>query len=381
MRSYTWRYRDAAGKSRQVTSRSLEDVRSKRDEIRDRLNKGTYRDPRNGRTKVSDYATKWLAARKPFLDYNTWQTHEKRVRNHIVPKLGDLRMDQLDAQAIEEFQADLADGRSLDTVRCYFSTFNQIIGDALDKGVLGVDPRKGTTKIKTEWLKKKFPFEPGETDAIEGMASGELRRLIKIKRGTGLRISELLALDDEQIDWTEGAETLHVDRQIGDDADHGTIIKDPKSAKGDRVIPLPAWVVEALNEQRQARAARPRDMTWVHRDKTTQTVTARLFFHNGDGTPRKYHQIKRDWDAVVTAADIRPKGDEGTGIHRLRHTYAGDLIRQGVDIYVVSRLMGHSSVRVTEKYYAHLRKETLESAREALNGLRPRPRLALVRTA
>ncbi|MQA88599.1 MAG: tyrosine-type recombinase/integrase, partial [Streptosporangiales bacterium] len=147
-------------------------------------------------------------------------------------------------------------------------------------------------------------------------------------------------------------------------------------------IPLPTWVVEALKEQQEGAPACPRDMTWVHRDKTTQTVTARLFFHDGHGAPRRYYDIRREWNAAVTAAGVEPKGEEGTGLHRLRHTYAGDLIRQGVDIYVVSRLMGHSSVRVTEKYYAHLRKETLESAREALNSLTPpRPRLALVRTA
>ncbi|MQA86466.1 MAG: hypothetical protein GEV03_17995 [Streptosporangiales bacterium] len=250
VRSYTWRYRDAAGKSRQVTSRNLDDARRKRDEIRDTLNKGTYRDPRNGRTKVKDYAIKWLAARKPFMDYNTWQTHEKRIRNHIIPKLGDLRMDQLDAQAIEGFQAHLAAGRSLGTARCYFTTFNQILADAVNKGVLTIDPRKGTTKIKTEWLKKKVPFEPDEAGAIEGMATGELRRLIKIKRGTGLRISELLALDEEQIDWTEGSETLHVDRQIGGDDDHGTIIKDPKSAKGDRVIPGVPQLIGVLGRDR-----------------------------------------------------------------------------------------------------------------------------------
>jgi integrase len=382
LRSYTWRYRDAAGKSRQITGRDLNKIRTKRDEVRDALNKGTYTDPRDGRTTVKDYAEKWLKTRKPLDDHNTWQTHEKRIRIHIVPKLGHLRLNQLDAQRIEEFQAYLAKGRSWTTVRCYFSTLNQIISDAVDKGILHADPRRGMKKIKTEWLKKKTPYDPEEITALEDAATDELRRLIKIKRGTGLRISELLALDASQIDWTESAETYHADRQIGEDDEHGTILKDTKSRQSNRTIPLPAWVVEALKEQMAATPPRPRPMTWVHRDRSVRIITARLIFHDGTGNPRRYFDVRNEWNTAVKTAGIEPKGEEGTGLHRLRHTYAGDLIRQGIDIYVVSRLMGHSSVRVTEGYYAHLRKETLEGARQALNNLNPqRAQLTLVKPA
>ncbi|MGH3391203.1 MAG: tyrosine-type recombinase/integrase, partial [Actinomadura sp.] len=273
-------------------------------------------------------------------------------------------------------------GRSLGTARCYFSTLNKIIDDAFAKGVLTVDPRMGVEKIKTAWLKKKFPFTPEEIELIEDATDDELHRLVKIKRGTGLRISEILALSDDQIDWTEGAEMLHVDRQLGTDDAHGTILKDPKSAKGDRVVPLSSWVVEALKEQKKAAPPRPRAMTWVHRDKSVQTLTARLFFHDGDGNPRSYHEINKEWNAAIKAAGIEPRGEEGTGLHRLRHTFAGDLIQQGVDIYLVSRLLGHSTVRVTEEYYAHLRKKTLETARQALDALKPKHRhLSVVKSA
>jgi integrase len=382
LRSYTWRYRDTEGKSRQITGRDLNKIRAKRDEIRDNLHKGSYVDPRNGRMFVKECAEEWLASIKPFTDYNTWKTHEKRVRVHVVPKLGHLRMHQLDARTIEKFQTHVATGRSMKTVQSYMTTFNQIINYALNKGVLTVDPRRGVTKIKIDWQKKKVPFEPHEIAALEDAATGQLRRLIKIKRGTGLRISELLALDETQIDWTEGAETVHIDRQIGKDDQHGTIIKDPKSAKGNRVIPLPAWVVAAIKEEIAENPPPPRTMAWVHRDRTVRAVTARFIFHDATGAPILYYRVRNAWNDVVKVSGLQPKGDEGTNLHRLRHTYAGDLIRQGVDIYVVSRIMGHSSVRVTEMYYAHLRKETLETAREAMNALQPnRPPLALVQPA
>ncbi|NQS99158.1 MAG: tyrosine-type recombinase/integrase [candidate division Zixibacteria bacterium] len=54
------------------------------------------------------------------------------------------------------------------------------------------------------------------------------------------------------------------------------------------------------------------------------------------------------------------KTNTGTrSFHTLRHTYASHLLMYGVNIFIVSRWMGHSSVRVTEKHYGHLIPETV----------------------
>jgi hypothetical protein len=71
MKSYTWRYRDAQGKSKQITSRNLQEVRTKRDEIRDSLNKGAYVDPRRADVTLREYAERWLTNRKPLVEHAT----------------------------------------------------------------------------------------------------------------------------------------------------------------------------------------------------------------------------------------------------------------------------------------------------------------------
>jgi integrase len=53
--------------------------------------------------------------------------------------------------------------------------------------------------------------------------------------------------------------------------------------------------------------------------------------------------------------------------HDLRHSFASMLIAKGVPLKVVSRAMGHSSVAITEKVYAHLDPErSLDAIRDAL---------------
>lgn len=42
------------------------------------------------------------------------------------------------------------------------------------------------------------------------------------------------------------------------------------------------------------------------------------------------------------------------GSHAIRHFFATQLIRKGVSIYKVSKILGHSSVKITESCYIHL---------------------------
>ena len=52
---------------------------------------------------------------------------------------------------------------------------------------------------------------------------------------------------------------------------------------------------------------------------------------------------------------------KGYGFHSLRHTFASWLVQTGVDLYTVQKLMGHSTISMTERY-AHLAPDNLKSA-------------------
>jgi len=58
-------------------------------------------------------------------------------------------------------------------------------------------------------------------------------------------------------------------------------------------------------------------------------------------------------------------GIENACLHTLRHTFASHLVMSGVDIMTLSKLLGHSSITMTEKY-AHLAQDHLRGAVEKL---------------
>jgi integrase len=55
--------------------------------------------------------------------------------------------------------------------------------------------------------------------------------------------------------------------------------------------------------------------------------------------------------------------------HDLRHTFASHLVMSGVNIFQVSKWLGHSSVTITEKYYAHFAPDCKREEIEKLNKL------------
>jgi integrase/recombinase XerD len=57
-----------------------------------------------------------------------------------------------------------------------------------------------------------------------------------------------------------------------------------------------------------------------------------------------------------------PVGSVSITAHALRHTFGTRWLQAGGDIYKLSKILGHSSVAVTEAHYAHLLKEDLVAA-------------------
>jgi site-specific recombinase XerD len=77
----------------------------------------------------------------------------------------------------------------------------------------------------------------------------------------------------------------------------------------------------------------------------------------------------------ITAKQIQTKSREyiklaglntKLNFHSLRHTFASWLVQRSVSIYEVSKLLGHSDLKVTQ-IYAHLKQENLENAVDTLN--------------
>ena len=79
-------------------------------------------------------------------------------------------------------------------------------------------------------------------------------------------------------------------------------------------------------------------------------------------TGKPYASIHASWDIARRAADL-----PDLRIHDLRHSYASTLVNNGVSLYHVQKLLGHSSIKTTQRY-AHLSSEQLFQSAAVADG-------------
>ena len=86
--------------------------------------------------------------------------------------------------------------------------------------------------------------------------------------------------------------------------------------------------------------------------------TSEYVFHQADGSP---------WKSILESfrSLLKRCGLKRSGVHVLRHTFGAQLAQKGVDMAVIRDLLGHHSVTLTEKYYAHLAPSSLSFGRAA----------------
>ena len=164
---------------------------------------------------------------------------------------------------------------------------------------------------------------------------------------TGLRISELLGLVWDDVDFAAGV--IHVRAQLSR-AHRGAPARRvaPKTPASVRDVPLVAQLARLLSAHRQ-RSPFARGADWVF-------ATAR-------GTPYGHRNVSRR--CLGRAAQLAGLNDDGwppLRFHDLRHTFASHLIIDlGLDVAQVSRILGHARITITLDIYTHL----FEDARHA----------------
>ncbi len=91
-------------------------------------------------------------------------------------------------------------------------------------------------------------------------------------------------------------------------------------------------------------------------------------FASSAGTPIRPYNLRKRFIAASRTAGIKPHED-GTawGLHELRHTVATHMLGARIQIQIVSRTLGQSSINVTMDVYSHFTDQDSEMAAESMN--------------
>lgn len=205
--------------------------------------------------------------------------------------------------------------RKIATLRSYFKFL-------LRQNVIQTDPMIKIHVLKTS---KRLPSFVKESDMVQLLDNGEFtddfaghrdKLILELFYSTGMRLSELITLKENQVDLS--SRTIKV---IG-------------KRNKERIIPFPESIVDIIKVYQQ-----------VKNKEIARCEHGRLLVTES-GTPCYPMLIYRVVKSRLTAST----SVERRSPHILRHTYATHLLNKGAEINAVKDLLGHSSLAATQIY-------------------------------
>lgn len=242
-------------------------------------------------------------------------------------------------------------------------SLGSLIADAQERGLCMRNPvrdlrarRKGADRRLERRHKGKLRVgedipSPDEIRAIVGALQGRWRPILLTAIFTGLRCSELRGLrwDDLDLDRRE----LRVRQR----ADAFNEIGPPKSESGERTVPIPPLVANALKEWR---LACPKGELGLAFPNAAGGIESHRAIRGRGLIPAQLRAGVTVDTGKVDETGAAILGAKYTGVHALRHFYASWCINRvadgglGLPAKVVQERLGHASIVLTMDVYGHL---------------------------
>jgi len=329
------------------TSRKVGDRKAAREvarkiEARLTLGKGAFGERAKLPTpRLKDYWKRFEASYRGTLKPGTWVSYESSMRVHILPELGNYRLDEITKPMMKRLVAGLVEKQlAKDTIRLILAAIRVLYAQAIDDKVVNENPAKGLGKFYRQAKSKHDEISP--LDEEESLLF--LEKTLEYEREhyplflcalhTGMRSGELTGLQWGEIDWK--GKFIEVLRAINRFGEESTV----KTKNGRRRIDLSDHLLETLKDLRQRKQE---EALKEGRNEIPEWVFANRFGSFVDIKNIKLRKFKRA---------LKKAGLRSIRFHDLRHTFASQLLSRGTNVLYVSQQLGHSNPGITMKIYA-----------------------------
>lgn len=289
-----------------------------------------------------DWIWDWLSYKKDYIKESTYANYSNIISNHIAPDLGNYYLKDLNNKIIQEFllkkykigRLDNLGGLSSKTIRDIVAIIKSSLKFAMKEDLISnfnldfIYP-KISSKDKIYTISKQDQDKLIDY-ILKNQSSKNFGILLTLY--SGIRIGELCALQWKDIDFKNNILNINKtlqrvyikDKQINKSK---LIITNPKTHNAEREIPLNKDFAKELKKFKTDNE----DYILSGSRKWIEPRTYRRFF------ARTLEKVKID----------------KINFHGLRHTFATNCIKLGVDYKTVSELLGHATVNITLNLYVH----------------------------
>lgn len=281
---------------------------------------------RTVRSAVSD----WLESLKG--KSRSWDIYDHRMKRYILPVIGDVVLARVNSSHLMRWRDGLSKQVAAATVNTTIGTLSSAFEFCVSMQWLEKNPCHGLKRLEQPETKFEWIQTREQITRLLAACSASIQPIIAIIVGTGMRLDEVLHLEWSDIDLEH--RLIHVHRGRKGTVKSGkvrrvpvfdnilSVLRDLRLRRGDNVLVFPG---ELVPETKKRKA---RSKPGVFKPYKVAVVKA--------GLPRQLR------------------------IHDLRHTFASHFLLDGGDIFRLSKILGHSTVAVTERVYAHMKPDAFE---------------------
>jgi integrase len=305
------------------------------------------------RLTVGEYLSDWAAGVQ--VRSSTRSAYETHVRVHLAPRLGGLRLQELNLSSIQAAYRELSEaGLSPTTVRRVHATLHRSLSDATRRSLVVRNvaaqaelPKQVRVELRT-WTGAEL------RTFLDHVREDRLFPAYLLAATTGLRRGEVLGLRWRETDLDAGRAAV-VRALIS--VHHALSFSDPKTPRSRRSVPLAPEAVAALRVHRKRQLEER--LAWGPAYEGTDLV-----FTREDGSPVHPDRFSKLFEQYARAAGVPP-----IRLHDVRHTFATLALQAGVPPKVVADILGHASVAFTMDTYSHAIPAMQEDAVAKVAGL------------
>jgi integrase len=348
-KSVTWvvRYRDYAGHEHSETFHRKKAAYDRDADVRRELARGTWVDPAEAGMTLRAYVTRWSA--------RPGRESTRRNRAHLIGNLGEmgeLPLRELRADDVDRWVSVLttgrpwAEGRPLApaTVRQLAGSLRGVLAAAVAAGLLDRSPAAGVRlKVAEAQVDTREVPTAEQYAALAEVSPRWFVDAMEWAATTGMRAGEVAGLTGRDLVDGDVSVRHQCPRRVPE-------LTELKTRSARRTIPVPGNLADRFSTTGAA-------------DRVIAGVEGR-----GTSTPMICAQMRMSRKAVTAAGG--PDVSRVT-FHGFRHLYASSQLADGVPLPMVSALLGHGSIAVTSRVYAHWlpgQRELAASSAEALAG-------------
>jgi integrase len=281
-----------------------------------------------------DYANLWLEARvRPQLSKRTYEHYQAVLERHLLPRFGKLYLKEIRLGLSDNLIKELYQrGHNARGINLILGIFKRVLIEAVKENRLEKNPFQYLRELK-EQARPDVYMTSEEIEKVLAISKGHyFNSLFIIALNTGMRRGEIAGLCWDRVNFDRNM--IEISRMRDRDG-----LSDRTKTNGSRrFIPMNAVVRNHLLELKQ-------------------TSKHKLVVVDEHNSPFDTDHLSREFHRFLKIAEIEAR----YRFHDLRHTFASHFMMNGGNIYDLQKILGHSSLEMTQRY-AHLAPEHLASA-------------------